>query len=142
MLEDDEWALEAQERRNVVGALAYFADPEDIIPDNIPVIGYIDDAIMIELVVKELRPEIEAFEDFCRYRREEASRNRNPDISREQWLATNAPRPACADETSSPIARLTHRRPNPGQVVLANPKTGQRQLTERLSTAWQISHSR
>jgi uncharacterized membrane protein YkvA (DUF1232 family) len=87
MLEDDEWALEARERRNVVGALAYFADPEDLIPDNVPVIGYIDDAIMIELVVKELGPEIEAFDDFCRYRREEASRNRNPDISREQWLA-------------------------------------------------------
>ena len=86
MLEDDEWALEARERRNVVGALAYFADPEDIIADNVPVIGYIDDAIMIELVVKELAPEIDAFEDFCRYRREETSRNRNPDISRDQWL--------------------------------------------------------
>jgi uncharacterized membrane protein YkvA (DUF1232 family) len=87
MLRDDEWSLTASERDNVVAALAYFADPEDIIPDNVPVLGYIDDAIMIELVVTELEHEIDAFEDFCRYRAEEASRNRNPDITREEWLS-------------------------------------------------------
>jgi len=86
MLRDEEWALAASERKNVVSALAYFAEPEDIIPDTVPVLGYLDDAIMIELVVKELRPEIDAFADFCRYRRDEASRNRNPDVTREQWL--------------------------------------------------------
>jgi len=87
MLRDDEWSLTESERNNVVAALTYFADPEDIIPDNVPVLGYIDDAIMIELVVIELQHEIDAFEDFCRYRQEEASRNRNPDISRDEWLA-------------------------------------------------------
>jgi uncharacterized membrane protein YkvA (DUF1232 family) len=88
MLRDDEWSLTDSERNNVVAALAYFADPEDIIPDNVPVLGYIDDAIMIELVVTELAHEIDAFEDFCRYRQEEASRNRNPDVSRDEWLAS------------------------------------------------------
>ncbi len=88
MLRDDEWSLTDSERDNVVAALAYFADPEDIIPDNVPVLGYIDDAIMIELVVTELAHEIDAFEDFCRYRQEEASRNRNPDVSRDEWLAS------------------------------------------------------
>jgi len=87
MAKDEEWALAAQERKNVLAALAYFADPQDMIPDNIPVLGYIDDAIMIELVVSELKPEIDAFEDFCRYRREEESRNRNPNVSREEYLA-------------------------------------------------------
>ena len=86
MVRDEEWALAAQERKNVLAALAYFADPQDMIPDNIPVLGYIDDAIMIELVVSELKPEIEAFEDFCRYRKEEGLRNRNPNVSREQYL--------------------------------------------------------
>lgn len=87
MAQDEEWALAAQERRNVLAALAYFADPQDMIPDNIPVLGYIDDAIMIELVVSELKHEIDAFEDFCRYRKEEKLRNRNPDLSREDYLA-------------------------------------------------------
>ena len=43
-------------------------DPEDIIPDDIPGIGMLDDAVMIELVFRELRHEIEAYEDFCAWR--------------------------------------------------------------------------
>ncbi len=86
MLRDAEWSLPAEERNNVLTALAYFTDPEDLIPDNVPVLGYIDDAIMIELVVKELKPEIDAFVDFCRYRTEEALRNRNPNVTYEQYL--------------------------------------------------------
>lgn len=87
MAKDQEWALASTERKNVLTALAYFADPQDMIPDDIPVLGYIDDAIMIELVVSELKHEIDAFEDFCRYRRDEKSRNRNPNVSRGEYLA-------------------------------------------------------
>ena len=86
MLRDQEWKLEAKERHNVLTALSYFANPEDLIPDSIPVLGYIDDAIMIELVVRELKPEIAAFEDFSRYRRELAARNRNPNVTHAQYL--------------------------------------------------------
>jgi uncharacterized membrane protein YkvA (DUF1232 family) len=87
MVRDPEWALATQERRNVLAALAYFTDPHDIIPDSVPVLGYIDDAIMIELVVSELKHEIDAFEDFCRYRDSEKVRKRNPNLSREEYLA-------------------------------------------------------
>jgi uncharacterized membrane protein YkvA (DUF1232 family) len=87
MARDEEWALASSERKNVLAALAYFADPQDIIPDDVPVLGYIDDAIMIELVVTELKHEIDAFNDFCRYRKEEKARNRNPDLSRDDYLA-------------------------------------------------------
>jgi len=80
MLEDKEWALEAQERKDVLAALSYFSDPEDMIPDNIPVLGFIDDAIMIELVVRELTHEIDAYSDFCAYRKAA------PAASREDWL--------------------------------------------------------
>ena len=77
MVRDEEWQLAAKERKNVLAALAYFADPQDIIPDSVPVLGYIDDAIMIELVVSELKHEIDSFNDFCKYRREEKARNRH-----------------------------------------------------------------
>ncbi len=86
MTEDAEWALAGPERQNVISALSYFAEPHDIIPDNVPVLGYLDDAIMIELVVKELQHEIEAFADFCRYREEEKARNRSPNVSRDDYL--------------------------------------------------------
>ena len=86
MVRDDEWDLATQERKKVVAALAYFADPHDIIPDNVPVLGYIDDAIMIELVVSELKHEIDSFTDFCKYRLDEQARNRNPNLSRDEYL--------------------------------------------------------
>ena len=76
MLVDKEWALEDEERRNVLDALAYFANPHDLIPDGVPVLGFIDDAIMVELVAQELQHEIEAYNDFCAYRASESARNR------------------------------------------------------------------
>jgi uncharacterized membrane protein YkvA (DUF1232 family) len=68
MLEDQEWPLTRGERERLLAVLVYFADPEDMIPDDIPGIGLLDDAIMIELAFRELRHEIEAYLDFCEYR--------------------------------------------------------------------------
>ena len=65
MLEDDRWRLTGPDRARVLNVLAYFVDPDDLIPDRIPGIGYLDDAIMVELVVQELRHEIDAYEKFC-----------------------------------------------------------------------------
>ena len=69
MLTDADWPLTGDERSPVLAALAYVCDPEDIIPDDIPGIGLLDDAVMIELVFRELRHEIDAYEDFRAYRR-------------------------------------------------------------------------
>ncbi len=90
MISDHEWALPEQESTRVLNALAYFCEPEDLIPDHIPGLGFLDDAIMIELVVRELRHEIEAYLDFCAYRANKSPRtgikNKTSDVSREQWL--------------------------------------------------------
>lgn len=90
MLSDHEWALPERESARVLNALAYFCEPEDLIPDHIPGIGFLDDAIMIELVVRELRHEIEAYRDFCDYRANRAPKpgikNKTSDVTREQWL--------------------------------------------------------
>ena len=89
MLTDNEWQLPAEETQRVLSALAYFSEEEDLIPDHIPGLGFLDDAIMVELVVRELKHEIEAYEDFCEYRkREEAKRTESgDDVTREEWLA-------------------------------------------------------
>jgi uncharacterized membrane protein YkvA (DUF1232 family) len=68
MVRDEEWDLPENERQRVLCALVYFCDPEDLIPDSIPGLGYLDDAIMIELVFRELRHEIEAYDDFVEWR--------------------------------------------------------------------------
>jgi uncharacterized membrane protein YkvA (DUF1232 family) len=73
MLKDADWRLAGDDRKRVLDALAYFADPDDLIPDSTPGIGYIDDAIMIELVSNALAPELEAYEDFVAHREELAA---------------------------------------------------------------------
>jgi hypothetical protein len=68
MLTDDEWQLPEVDRERVLAMFVYFADPEDILPDDIPVIGYLDDVIVVELVMQELHHVREAYEDFCSFR--------------------------------------------------------------------------
>ena len=84
MLEDDEFALAGRDRRRIVQALTYFADPLDVIPDAVPGLGYLDDAILAELVVRDTRHEIDAYQDFCHYRRAELKKRRG--VSRDQYL--------------------------------------------------------
>jgi uncharacterized membrane protein YkvA (DUF1232 family) len=77
MLTDDEWALPSTERERLLATFVYFADPEDILPDDIPVIGYLDDVIIIELVSRELQHVREAYDDFCEFREEFDSEHGN-----------------------------------------------------------------
>ncbi|MGB5629534.1 MAG: YkvA family protein [Woeseiaceae bacterium] len=70
MLTDEEWQLPEADRERLLATFVYFADPEDILPDDIPVIGYLDDVIIIELVARELLHVREAYDDFCAFRDE------------------------------------------------------------------------
>lgn len=88
MVRDHAWAMSDEDRERVLSALAYFADPDDIIPDNVAVLGFLDDAVMIELSVRELTHELDAYDDFCDYRaRESARRGVDPaTLGRTDWL--------------------------------------------------------
>jgi uncharacterized membrane protein YkvA (DUF1232 family) len=74
MVNDTGFGMEEADKKRVLACLTYFANPKDIIPDNVPVLGFLDDAIMIELVVRELQHEVEAYDDFVIYREDEARR--------------------------------------------------------------------
>ena len=87
MLTDEEWQLPEGDRERLLATFVYFADPEDILPDDIPVIGYLDDVIIIELVARELVHVREAYEDFCRFRddfEKEHGDNTDPVIRRDR----------------------------------------------------------
>ncbi len=68
MMEDEDYALPMRERKEVVTALAYFARVEDLIPDYVPALGFLDDAIMIKFVEEELKEEIRAYHKFRAFR--------------------------------------------------------------------------
>jgi uncharacterized membrane protein YkvA (DUF1232 family) len=92
MLEDPEWQLPDPERGRVLDGLAYVAEAHDLVPDNVPVLGLLDDAVMLELVLRELQHELEGYEEFDRFRLEEAARRDKPGlhrhVSREDWLGS------------------------------------------------------
>jgi len=91
MLGDKEWQLGVKESKRVLGALVYFCDPEDLIPDHLPGLGFIDDAIYVEIVIRELQAEIESYEEFCAFRLTEENRRKekgqDPHVKRDEWLA-------------------------------------------------------
>lgn len=91
MIADKEWDLGEADRRRVLSALVYFCDPEDMIPDHIPGLGFLDDAIYVELIIGELKAEITSYEEFCAFRIAEENRRRaqglDPHVERDAWLS-------------------------------------------------------
>src|SRR5215471_4982119 len=86
LLDDKEWPLPDEERREIVAAVGYFAVAKDMIPDKIPGIGLLDDALMAELVMRDPKNEVDGYREFCEYRDNEA-KLRGKEVSRADWLA-------------------------------------------------------
>ncbi|MGV8943922.1 YkvA family protein [Thermomonas sp.] len=88
MVRDVGWSLPEEDKQRVLSALMYFCDPDDVIPDNVEVLGFLDDAVMIELSVRELKHELAAYDDFCEYRSSEANRRgvEPSTLGRTDWL--------------------------------------------------------
>lgn len=86
-LQDEEWQIPDDEKTEILTSLAYFSEPHDLVPDNIPGLGYLDDAIMIELVIQDLSLDLEAYQAFCSFRKtEENRRGAEANVNRESWL--------------------------------------------------------
>ena len=87
-VQDEDWQMPEDEKVEVLTSLAYFAEPQDLVPDNVPGLGFLDDAIMIELVIRDLSQDLQAYQAFCAYRAtEERRREGTVNVDRESWLS-------------------------------------------------------
>ena len=68
MAEDQAWDPSDELRRQVDVLHAYRDDEGDLIPDSEPVIGLLDDAVLVDVALQLLRGELADYEDFCRFR--------------------------------------------------------------------------
>lgn len=50
-----------------VTAVVYFLTPVDLIPDFIPIVGYVDDAVIVGLAVKAIQEELRRYSEHMGY---------------------------------------------------------------------------
>lgn len=66
--EDPGWEAGDALRDCLRVAQSYVQSREDLIPDELPVVGRLDDAVLIDVVMHLLREDLAEYEDFCRFR--------------------------------------------------------------------------
>lgn len=69
MAADEAWDCDPALRRRLDRLFAYVDDGDDLIPDRVPLLGLLDDVLLIELAWPAFAAEAEDFRDFCAYRR-------------------------------------------------------------------------
>lgn len=61
MLKDADYQLPWQSKALIIFALGYFVSPVDAVPDAIPVLGYVDDLLVVAWVLHQLQGEVVAY---------------------------------------------------------------------------------
>ena len=68
MRADGGFALDTEVGARIRALLAYVENGDDLIPDNEPVVGQLDDAILVDLLLRDIGPELADYADFCAWR--------------------------------------------------------------------------
>src|SRR5262245_7500424 len=90
MATDVDWTLTAEDRQRLLNALACFGDAGASPADAKA--GFLDHAIMVELVSRDLEHDLIAYRDFCALRESQLRRHRpgaTPEAHRAEWLHQN-----------------------------------------------------
>ncbi|MDQ3495133.1 MAG: YkvA family protein [Pseudomonadota bacterium] len=69
MADDPGWAPDDVLRQHLHVLQAYVLSTDDLIPDRLPVVGRLDDAVLIDVGLQLVREDLAEYEDFCRFRR-------------------------------------------------------------------------
>src|SRR5690606_5909508 len=72
MLSDPEWDTRAEAALVAAVAVDYLRGNAPLIPNSLPVVGWLDDAVLVETAWPSLAGEVRDYLDFCRLRRIEA----------------------------------------------------------------------
>lgn len=67
MAADRGWALADADVARIAAVRAYRDEPEDAIPDALPVIGLLDDAVLIDAMLQTLHHELADYADYSRF---------------------------------------------------------------------------
>lgn len=68
MLQDNDWDAPGELRQRARLLLDYVRRDDDLIPDNVPLLGKLDDALLVELSWQVFAGEAQDYQDYCQYR--------------------------------------------------------------------------
>jgi hypothetical protein len=85
MLSDEAWDPEDEVIAPAEMVVDYVRGSHDLIPDTLPRVGRLDDAIVVDTAWSTLAPEIRNYLDFCRLRQVEAGLGGNDRFGRREW---------------------------------------------------------
>lgn len=71
MLDDSDWDAEPAVIARVLKLLSYIDRDDDLIADHEPMLGLLDDVLLIELAWPAFSGEAEEYRDFCAYRNDQ-----------------------------------------------------------------------
>ena len=74
LLRDGAWKCDETLRQRMSDLVAYIDGTRRLIPDDVPAIGGLDAALLVDFAMEHLRAELDQYADFCRYRQGEAAR--------------------------------------------------------------------
>ncbi len=68
LIQDEAYAAPQRVKSEVLAGLAYFSESEDLIPDHVPGLGFLDDAIMVKFIEEEFKNELWGYRRFRKLR--------------------------------------------------------------------------
>jgi len=74
MLNDADWEVDAELRERSRLLISYLQQVDDLIPDDQPLVGHLDDALLVELAWPAFRDEALDYGDYCRFLGEQRPR--------------------------------------------------------------------
>lgn len=85
MLDDADWDADESIRVRLRKLFAYIDQDDDLIPDHEPLLGKLDDVLLLELAWPAFASEAEDYRDFAEYRRAEQPRGKGSEL-RSAWI--------------------------------------------------------
>lgn len=64
---DAGWGLPKDDCARIARLRSYVNEPDDLLPDALPVIGRLDDALLIDVGLREMHEALADYECYCRY---------------------------------------------------------------------------
>ena len=93
-ISDRQWDIAEPLDEKMRDLVRYLDDRHGLIPNHLPIVGLLDDAILVDVAMDLLRSELDEYADFCRFRVAEAGRQdiavTAVDTNREQWMVERA----------------------------------------------------